>query len=49
LLQIIQDTGSEGTTSSTPSIVLPENAGMPDVEIDKNLVNRYYIMLPIYA
>lgn len=35
-----KDTGSEGTTSSTPSIVLPENAGMPDVEIDKNLVNR---------
>uniref|UniRef100_A0A8C2SWX0 Inositol 1,4,5-triphosphate receptor associated 1 n=1 Tax=Coturnix japonica TaxID=93934 RepID=A0A8C2SWX0_COTJA len=32
------------TTSSTPSIVLPENAGMPDVEIDKNLVNRYCIM-----
>ncbi|NXL84978.1 MRVI1 protein, partial [Alectura lathami] len=29
-----------GTASSTPSIVLPENAGMPDVEIDKNLVNR---------
>ncbi|POI34285.1 hypothetical protein CIB84_001963 [Bambusicola thoracicus] len=35
-----KDTDAEGTTSSTPSIVLPENAGMPDVEIDKNLVNR---------
>nr|XP_042714813.1 inositol 1,4,5-triphosphate receptor associated 1 isoform X6 [Chrysemys picta bellii] len=30
----------EGTTCSTPSIVLPENAVTPDVEIDKNLVNR---------
>ncbi|NXO48397.1 MRVI1 protein, partial [Aramus guarauna] len=29
-----------GTTCSTPSIVLPENAVMPDVEFDKNLVNR---------
>ncbi|NWW89498.1 MRVI1 protein, partial [Rhynochetos jubatus] len=29
-----------GTTCSTPSIVLPENAVMPDTEIDKNLVNR---------
>ncbi|NXY89424.1 MRVI1 protein, partial [Alcedo cyanopectus] len=29
-----------GTTCSTPSIVLPENAVMADVEIDKNLVNR---------
>ncbi|NXN45886.1 MRVI1 protein, partial [Rhinoptilus africanus] len=29
-----------GTTCSTPSIVLPENAVTPDVEIDKNLVNR---------
>ncbi|NXT40585.1 MRVI1 protein, partial [Pelecanoides urinatrix] len=29
-----------GTTCSTPSIVLPENAVMPDVEIDKNLINR---------
>ncbi|KFV90735.1 Protein MRVI1, partial [Eurypyga helias] len=35
-----QDTTVEGTTCSTPSIVLPENAVMPDVEIDKNLVNR---------
>ncbi|KAF1413479.1 Protein MRVI1, partial [Spheniscus magellanicus] len=29
-----------GTTCSTPSIVLPENAVLPDAEIDKNLVNR---------
>ncbi|NXB14512.1 MRVI1 protein, partial [Rhagologus leucostigma] len=29
-----------GTTCSTPSILLPENAVTPDVEIDKNLVNR---------
>ncbi|NXP44288.1 MRVI1 protein, partial [Heliornis fulica] len=29
-----------GTTCSTPSIVLPENAVTPDVETDKNLVNR---------
>ncbi|NXP27395.1 MRVI1 protein, partial [Scytalopus superciliaris] len=29
-----------GTTCSTPSIVLPENAVTPDAEIDKNLVNR---------
>ncbi|NXO97481.1 MRVI1 protein, partial [Certhia brachydactyla] len=29
-----------GTTCSTPSIVLPENAVIPDVEIDRNLVNR---------
>ncbi|NXF92066.1 MRVI1 protein, partial [Eubucco bourcierii] len=29
-----------GTTCSTPSIVLPGNAATPDVEIDKNLVNR---------
>ncbi|NXU13193.1 MRVI1 protein, partial [Pardalotus punctatus] len=29
-----------GTTCSTPSIVLPENAVTADVEIDKNLVNR---------
>uniref|UniRef100_A0A8U8BW02 Uncharacterized protein n=1 Tax=Geospiza parvula TaxID=87175 RepID=A0A8U8BW02_GEOPR len=36
----IQDTTVEGTTCSTPSIVLPENAVTPDVEIDKNLVNR---------
>ncbi|KFQ56561.1 Protein MRVI1, partial [Pelecanus crispus] len=35
-----QDTTVEGTTCSTPSIVLPENAVTPDVEIDKNLVNR---------
>ncbi|KAM6068319.1 inositol 1,4,5-triphosphate receptor associated 1 isoform 6-T15 [Theristicus caerulescens] len=35
-----RDTTVEGTTCSTPSIVLPENAVMPDVEIDKNLVNR---------
>ncbi|KFM13904.1 Protein MRVI1, partial [Aptenodytes forsteri] len=35
-----QDTTVEGTTCSTPSIVLPENAVPPDVEIDKNLVNR---------
>ncbi|XP_031968221.1 protein MRVI1 isoform X2 [Corvus moneduloides] len=35
-----KDTAVEGTTCSTPSIVLPENAVMPDVEIDKNLVNR---------
>ncbi|XP_055578702.1 inositol 1,4,5-triphosphate receptor associated 1 isoform X2 [Falco cherrug] len=35
-----KDTTVEGTTRSTPSIVLPENAVTPDVEIDKNLVNR---------
>ncbi|KFW70304.1 Protein MRVI1, partial [Pygoscelis adeliae] len=35
-----QDTTVEGTACSTPSIVLPENAVPPDVEIDKNLVNR---------
>ncbi|KFQ23820.1 Protein MRVI1, partial [Merops nubicus] len=35
-----QDTTAEGTTCSIPSIVLPENAVTPDVEIDKNLVNR---------
>ncbi|PKK29179.1 murine retrovirus integration site 1 homolog [Columba livia] len=35
-----KDTTVEGTTCSTPSIVLPENAVTPDVEIDKNLVNR---------
>ncbi|KAM4779773.1 inositol 1,4,5-triphosphate receptor associated 1 isoform 2-T4 [Cyanocitta cristata] len=35
-----KDTAVEGTTCSTPSIVLPENAVTPDVEIDKNLVNR---------
>ncbi|KFW84634.1 Protein MRVI1, partial [Manacus vitellinus] len=35
-----QDTRAEGTTCSTPSIVLPENAATPDSEIDKNLVNR---------
>ncbi|KFU87084.1 Protein MRVI1, partial [Chaetura pelagica] len=35
-----QDTTVEGTACSTPSIVLPENAVTPDVEIDKNLVNR---------
>ncbi|NWS94233.1 MRVI1 protein, partial [Mionectes macconnelli] len=29
-----------GTTCSTPSIVLPENAVTPEAEIDKNLVNR---------
>ncbi|NXU57010.1 MRVI1 protein, partial [Turnix velox] len=29
-----------GTTCSTPSIVLPENAVTPDAEIDRNLVNR---------
>ncbi|NXN08127.1 MRVI1 protein, partial [Indicator maculatus] len=29
-----------GTTCSTPSIVLPENAVAADVEIDKNLVSR---------
>ncbi|NWY36034.1 MRVI1 protein, partial [Sylvia atricapilla] len=29
-----------GTTCSTPSIVLPDNAVTPDTEIDKNLVNR---------
>ncbi|XP_067396902.1 inositol 1,4,5-triphosphate receptor associated 1 isoform X2 [Emydura macquarii macquarii] len=36
----VKDATIEGTTSSTPSIVLPENAVMPDVEIDKNQVNR---------
>ncbi|KAM7034788.1 inositol 1,4,5-triphosphate receptor associated 1 isoform 2-T2 [Acridotheres tristis] len=35
-----KDTAVEGTTCSTPSIVLPENAVTADVEIDKNLVNR---------
>ncbi|XP_032919624.1 inositol 1,4,5-triphosphate receptor associated 1 isoform X1 [Catharus ustulatus] len=35
-----KDTAIEGTTCSTPSIVLPENAVTPDAEIDKNLVNR---------
>ncbi|XP_023784353.1 protein MRVI1 isoform X3 [Cyanistes caeruleus] len=35
-----KDTTVEGTTRSTPSIVLPENAITPDVETDKNLVNR---------
>ncbi|KFP96802.1 Protein MRVI1, partial [Haliaeetus albicilla] len=35
-----QDTTVEGTTCSTPSVVLPENAVTPDVEIDKNLLNR---------
>uniref|UniRef100_A0A663MBE5 Murine retrovirus integration site 1 homolog n=1 Tax=Athene cunicularia TaxID=194338 RepID=A0A663MBE5_ATHCN len=40
LSQTIQDTTVEGTSCSTPSIVLPENAVTPDVEIDKNLVNR---------
>ncbi|XP_071618701.1 inositol 1,4,5-triphosphate receptor associated 1 isoform X1 [Heliangelus exortis] len=35
-----KDTTVEGTTCSTPSIVLPENAVASDVEIDKNLVNR---------
>ncbi|KFW95097.1 Protein MRVI1, partial [Phalacrocorax carbo] len=35
-----QETTVEGTTCSTPSIVLPENAVTSDVEIDKNLVNR---------
>ncbi|XP_054683672.1 inositol 1,4,5-triphosphate receptor associated 1 isoform X3 [Grus americana] len=35
-----KDTTVEGTTCSTPSIVLPENAVTPDVEFDKNLVNR---------
>ncbi|XP_010012557.1 PREDICTED: protein MRVI1, partial [Nestor notabilis] len=34
------DTTVEGTACSTPSIVLPENAVTPDMEIDKNLVNR---------
>ncbi|NXE74737.1 MRVI1 protein, partial [Cochlearius cochlearius] len=29
-----------GTTCSTPSIVLPENAVTPELEMDKNLVNR---------
>ncbi|XP_038620542.1 inositol 1,4,5-triphosphate receptor associated 1 [Tachyglossus aculeatus] len=32
----------EGTTCNAPSIVLPENAVTPDVEIDKNLVNRVH-------
>ncbi|XP_053883371.1 inositol 1,4,5-triphosphate receptor associated 1 isoform X4 [Malaclemys terrapin pileata] len=36
----VKDATIEGTTCSTPSIVLPENAVTPDVEIDKNLVNR---------
>ncbi|KAL2310227.1 hypothetical protein Nmel_006475 [Mimus melanotis] len=44
LLQVkfysMTDTAVEGTTGSTPSIVLPENAVTPDVEIDKKLVNR---------
>ncbi|XP_064369069.1 inositol 1,4,5-triphosphate receptor associated 1 isoform X3 [Dromaius novaehollandiae] len=35
-----KDTTVEVTTRSRPSIVLPENAVTPDVEIDKNLVNR---------
>ncbi|XP_064019797.1 inositol 1,4,5-triphosphate receptor associated 1 isoform X1 [Pogoniulus pusillus] len=35
-----KDTTVGGTTCSTPSIVLPENAVTPDVEISKNLVNR---------
>ncbi|KFP53403.1 Protein MRVI1, partial [Cathartes aura] len=35
-----QDATVEGTTCSTPSIVLPENAVTSDVEIDKNLVHR---------
>uniref|UniRef100_A0A8C0HIQ2 Inositol 1,4,5-triphosphate receptor associated 1 n=1 Tax=Buteo japonicus TaxID=224669 RepID=A0A8C0HIQ2_9AVES len=35
-----QDTTVEGTTCSTPSVVLPESAVTPDVEIDKNLLNR---------
>ncbi|XP_050192136.1 inositol 1,4,5-triphosphate receptor associated 1 isoform X1 [Myiozetetes cayanensis] len=35
-----KDTAVGGTTCSTPSIVLPENAVTPDAEIDKNLVNR---------
>nr|XP_041572659.1 inositol 1,4,5-triphosphate receptor associated 1 isoform X8 [Taeniopygia guttata] len=35
-----KDTTVEGTTCSTPSVVLPENAVMPDAETDKNLVNR---------
>ncbi|XP_027592803.2 inositol 1,4,5-triphosphate receptor associated 1 [Pipra filicauda] len=35
-----KDTRAEGTTCSTPSIVLPENAVTPDSEVDKNLVNR---------
>ncbi|TRZ15940.1 hypothetical protein HGM15179_011176 [Zosterops borbonicus] len=35
-----KDTTVEGTTCSTPSIVLPEDAVTPDTEIDKNLVNR---------
>ncbi|XP_073203682.1 inositol 1,4,5-triphosphate receptor associated 1 isoform X3 [Lepidochelys kempii] len=36
----VKDATIEGTTCRTPSIVLPENAVTPDVEIDKNLVNR---------
>lgn len=44
LSHTIQDTAVEGTTCSTPSIVLPENAVTPDTEIDKNLVNRYCII-----
>ncbi|XP_065539114.1 inositol 1,4,5-triphosphate receptor associated 1 isoform X3 [Lathamus discolor] len=35
-----KDTIVEGTACSTPSIVLPENAVAPDMEIGKNLVNR---------
>ncbi|KAF4798451.1 Protein MRVI1 [Turdus rufiventris] len=40
LQELGPDTAVEGTTCSTPSIVLPENAVTPDAEIDKNLVNR---------
>ncbi|KFP86478.1 Protein MRVI1, partial [Acanthisitta chloris] len=35
-----QDTAVEGTTCSTPSIVLPEDSGTPEAETDRNLVNR---------
>uniref|UniRef100_A0A8C6JH29 Uncharacterized protein n=1 Tax=Melopsittacus undulatus TaxID=13146 RepID=A0A8C6JH29_MELUD len=35
-----KDTVVEGTACRTPSIVLSENAVAPDMEIDKNLVNR---------
>ncbi|XP_061855792.1 inositol 1,4,5-triphosphate receptor associated 1 isoform X4 [Colius striatus] len=35
-----KDTTIEGTTCSTPSIVLPENAVTPEGEFDKNLLNR---------
>ncbi|XP_061236428.1 inositol 1,4,5-triphosphate receptor associated 1 [Neopsephotus bourkii] len=35
-----KDTIVEGSVCSTPSIVLPENAVAPDMEIDKNLINR---------